>query len=64
MLINFAEEQINSGGNERPESQESKESSEAEEGKQVSMNKRKNTKYDKLFYGELASIPGFKQSGS
>ena len=61
MLINFAEEQINSGGNERPESQES---SEAEEGKQVSMNKRKNTKYDKLFYGELASIPGFKQSGS
>ena len=60
MLINFAEEHINSGGNERPESQES---SEAEDGMQVSMNKRKNTKYDKLFYGELASIPGFKQSG-
>ena len=61
MLINFAEENINSGGNERPESQES---SEAEEGKQVSMNKRKNAKYDVGFYGELASIPGFKQSCS
>ena len=59
--INMAEERINSGGNERPESQES---AEAEEGKQVSMNKRKSAKYDAGFYGELASIPGFKKSGS
>ena len=28
------------------------------------MNNRKNHKYDKLFYGELASINDFKKNGS
>ena len=30
----------------------------------MSYNNRKSAKYDPLFYGELASISGFKQNGS
>ena len=37
---------------------------EGEDGKTVSYNKRRSAKYDPLFYGELASIPGFKQTNT
>ena len=37
---------------------------EGEEGKTVSYNKRRSAKYDPLFYGELASIPGFKKTNT
>ena len=47
------------GGIDRPDSQGS---AEAHDSKHVSYNKRKDAKYDELFYGTLSDIPGFKQS--